>query len=342
MSKKRVEQWPDAELSGFCSQMAMVLETGMPIDFGLRSMAGEDKDHAEVLKQMAESVEQGQSFEQVLQDSGCFPEYVIQMTRLGSSTGSLDVLMKELAYFYRNEETMTRNISDMFLYPAIMVTIMLMVLSVLLLKVVPLFYHVYEQLGSQPSALARQGMLGLGIVCAVLAVVFLILVLMSMILPADSPASPFQWAKKKILSGAKMKRKMYLSRLSEVFYLLTRSGIPLNDGLKISSPMLDEVEPDMTRKIIESMELGETVDKIMEKEDLYTRMEQSMIAIGFQTGKSEHIFSDLEKRCRQAVENRISQVMNRFEPILVSVMSLGVGVILLYVMFPLIRIMSSL
>lgn len=84
------------ELSAFCLQISLLLESAVPLDEGLAIMAEDaaDKKEKDMLLYMAEGVELGDPFFKVLEDTKVFPDYVVKMAKLGQSTGTMDQMMK--------------------------------------------------------------------------------------------------------------------------------------------------------------------------------------------------------------------------------------------------------
>ena len=71
------------------------------------------------------------------------------MAKLGEETGNLDVTMKGLAAYYEREENTMQDIRSAISYPLMILCMLLTIMLVMIVKVMPVFNQVYEQLGSQ-------------------------------------------------------------------------------------------------------------------------------------------------------------------------------------------------
>lgn len=71
------------------------------------------------------------------------------MTKIGEETGNLDVVMKGLAAYYEREENTMQDIKNAISYPLMILCMLLAIMLVMVVKVVPVFNQVYEQLGTQ-------------------------------------------------------------------------------------------------------------------------------------------------------------------------------------------------
>ena len=145
------------ELSGFCMQVALLLDSGVPLESGLVVMAedAEREKDKKLLLQMAEDIELGEGLDSVMEKTGEFPPYLVEMAGIGHKTGNLERVMRSMSNYYSKEYSISKNIRNAVSYPLMMVGMLMIVLFVLLTKVMPIFEQVYNQLGTETSALTK-------------------------------------------------------------------------------------------------------------------------------------------------------------------------------------------
>lgn len=137
------------ELSMFCGQMSMILHSGISSTEGLSLMAEDSPEQGkELLESLISNMEETGIFHQSIRDTKVFPEYMCNMIQIGEESGRLDEVMSALSEHYEQQETISRSIKNAITYPFIMITMMLAVILVLIVKVMPVFNQVYEQLGT--------------------------------------------------------------------------------------------------------------------------------------------------------------------------------------------------
>lgn len=153
----------NSELASFSSQMALILRSGISSVEGL-SLILEDTPSGEgkqILEHVLHSMEETGSFSRALESVKVFPSYFCSMAEIGEQSGRLDDVMESLALHYRREESLSRSIRSAVIYPLVMLGMMAAVLAVLLIKVMPVFRQVFEQLGAQmtgfPAAVLNLG-----------------------------------------------------------------------------------------------------------------------------------------------------------------------------------------
>ena len=164
------------ELSNFCGQMGMLLHSGISTAEGLHILCDESKTDADrqILTPLIRSVEENGSLSRALDESGIFPTSMTAYVRTGEETGCLDEIMESLSSHYEQEEEISGQIRSAVTYPLLMLGMMAVVILVLLIKVLPVFQQVFNQMGMEMNGVSR-GLLNAGNVISRYSSVFLIL-----------------------------------------------------------------------------------------------------------------------------------------------------------------------
>ena len=164
------------ELSSFCGQMGMLLHSGISTTEGLHILCDESKTDTdrEILTPLIRSVEENGSLSQALEEVGCFPASMNAYVKTGEETGCLDEIMNSLSEHYKQEQEISQQIRSAVTYPLIMLGMMAVVILVLLVKVLPVFQQVFQQMGLEMNGVSR-GLLNAGNVISHYSAVFLIL-----------------------------------------------------------------------------------------------------------------------------------------------------------------------
>ena len=150
MNKKQ-QPFFNPELSGFCSQMAMILHSGISPLEGITIMLEDStsEQEKEILQKILDTLMETADFSLSLKETGLFPSYLVHMVQIGEETGTLDEVMSALGEHYEREDSIAKSIRNAVTYPMIMIGMMLMVILVLLVKVMPIFNQVFVQLGTE-------------------------------------------------------------------------------------------------------------------------------------------------------------------------------------------------
>ena len=94
-----------ALLARFSRSFAMILSAGVPLNNGLRLVAGavDNCYLQEKILRMQTGVESGESFFNTASNAGLFTPLILQMIAVGEETGQIDKLLNESADFYERE-----------------------------------------------------------------------------------------------------------------------------------------------------------------------------------------------------------------------------------------------
>lgn len=157
MSSKSLPTLSHAEAASFCSQMALILKSGISSLEGISIMLEDTNELNEkkLLTQIYETMIRTGNFHESLTAAKVFPDYLLQMVKIGEQTGKLDEVMESLADYYEREANLAQTIRHAVSYPLIMAVMMAFVILVLITKVMPVFYQVFQQLGSEMTGFSR-------------------------------------------------------------------------------------------------------------------------------------------------------------------------------------------
>lgn len=335
------------ELSTFCAQIAMILKAGIPISEGI-AIIYEDTKNAEgkkILETIKNSTELGEPFSDALKQSGNFPQYVVDMTRIGEQSGKLDEVMDSLCSYYEREENIVKNVKSAVTYPLIMVLMMLVVIGVLIMKVLPVFSQVYSQLGS--STLFVQNIINISsTVVTYVAIIILLCCIgvLIMFFMKKSKKGRIKLAKFNswFFITKNISSKIACSRFASAMSLMMSSGLDIDMSLDMTDKLIDNINT--SKKIKKCKELtanGTSFSEALFTSNIFTGICARMIAVGFKTGSVDTVMKKLAERYEEDVDNQIDKVISFLEPTLVAILSIVVGIILLSVMLPLMGIMSS-
>ena len=346
MNKKQ-QPFFNPELSGFCSQMAMILHSGISPLEGITIMLEDSTSDREkdILQQILDTLQETADFSLSLKETGLFPSYLVHMVQIGEETGTLDEVMSALSEHYEREDSIAKSIRNAVTYPMIMIGMMLVVILVLLVKVMPIFNQVFVQLGTEMTGFSG-ALMHIGNAISRYSVVLIIL--LAAIAAALFFGSRTEKGKAVLARFAKhfrffssMAQQQAGCRFADVMNLALRSGLTPERGLELAA-MLNQ-DPDFQVKL-------ETCQKqVNEGEDLSHALfppESSpyLRPPGIDRAKNRFYGSGHETGIRYVSgRNRYpdQQHTGGSGASLIIGLSLIVGIILLSVMLPLMGIMSG-
>ncbi|MCI5773392.1 MAG: type II secretion system F family protein [Erysipelotrichaceae bacterium] len=331
--KKRMQE----ELALFCEQMAMILESGMALNDSIRTIAHEvdDKEYAMILNKIADDIDENKSFSEALKDAKIFDDYMIKMVDVGERSGYLDSVMRQLTVYYQRLNDTNEKLKDALTYPGILVIMMLGVITLLVVKVLPMFETVLNNMGVDLGGFAYN-LMNFGNVLARygLVLVFIVVVLVIYMIFVK---------KDKAFISKRLSYDLSVAQFAFAMSLFLNSGYNIDDaldmipGLVTNAKLKNKVEG-FTKDVHSGMSIGDALTNCHIFKSVYNRI----LVIGFKAGKGDEAMGSVAKAYENEVDNSINKMLDIVEPTLVGVLSIIVGIILLSVMLPLMSIMSSL
>lgn len=334
------------ETAAFCSQMSLILKSGISSLEGLSIMAddaGTDDEKA-LLTDMNNTLMMTGSLYEAVKASNIFPEYMVSMVQIGEQTGRLDDVMESLAKYYERESSLSSTIRNAVTYPCVLVLMMLAVILILVTKVMPIFDQVFKQLGTEMTGLSRavlsvgkflnSHMILLALLLALLAVAAFLVVRGS----TDTKAG----------SSDKLKLSSLMSEDIAAYRFANGMALTLSSGLSPAACMksaLDLLPASEMRTRCEKC--SALVDQGMDFCDaalecgIYSGIQARLLTIASRTGNLDEVMSEIADQYESTIDDRMARTISGIEPALVVFLSIAVGIILLSVMLPLIGIMSA-
>lgn len=336
------------ELITFCSQMALVLKSGISSLEGIYIMedgdvSGEGK---EILKEIREELELCGMLYPAMEKAGVFPDYALHMTQIGEQTGRLDETMEALAAYYQREDETMEAVKSAVTYPIAMLGMLLVIIIVLFVKVMPVFEQVYLQLGQEMTGVARN-ILNIGnwmrqsaLILAVIAVIFLALAA-GMIFSEKIRDKIFA----KLDNFGFMKKiawKRARTRFASGMAMSLKSGLDMDESLSLAEKLVDYGPlNEQIQSFREQLNKGEEFKKALKESHIFSGMQERLLAIGYETGAADEVMERCADMYQKELQDQIQRMIGILEPVLVGILCVIVGIILLSVMLPLAGIMAG-
>ncbi len=335
------------EIASFCEQTSMLLKAGVQLVQCMDAIVEDMPETGlkEVFKKVAQRVRETGLLSFGLEDAGAFPDYFVQMVKIGEKSGRLDDTLSSLALHYDRLQTFQNQIKSAVLYPMILIGIMAAVIFVLMNNVLPVFRQVYLQLGSGAQDVTGGAMqFGLSAGTVILIVLVALFVLISVALGV--------WKSKRggrALSGflsrfpftRKISAKIATGKFASAMAIQLVSGIQPESAVDLAATTVDN--PFVLAKIEKSKELAAgnlSWGRAIDGSGIFTGTDNRLVKIGLKSGLLDHAMQKIAEVYDGEVETAMGRISGVIEPVLVAILSVVIGVLLISVMLPLINMMS--
>ena len=330
-------------------QLALLLHSGVSLSEGLQILiAGEnDRNYAEVLGSMVDSMENGATFAEALSRTGIFPAYAVGLIEISERVGRSEETLNALADYYEKRDRIGKSLRNALTYPAILLAMMLTVIVILLSKVLPVFNDVYHSLGGSLSGIAA-GLLSLGnLLNDVLPIVgiivgsLIIIAVLCILIPAIKTRISRIFTR--LFGDIGIRRKINNARIVEALSMVLASGLPIEEGMSLAANMLSDCPRAYRRcnACLHKIEQGEDLVQSLKESKIISESSAQMLKLALRAGTADTVIRQIADRSAEEAEEVLEQSVSRTESAMVLITSFMVGAILLAVMIPLINIMNA-
>lgn len=325
------------DLSLITRQMSTLVGSGLPLEEALQATAQQTEKPRlkSMLLAVRSRVMEGHTLATGLGDfSHVFPELYRTTVSAGEQSGHLDVVLDRLADYTENRQQMQQKVQLALFYPALLTLVAILVVIGLMTYVVPQVVQVFENIGQELPALTKT-MIAISDFLVDYGVLLLLLLAVCgagawWLLQQDGPKKKFHQMLLKLPLIGRLVRGVNSGRFARTFSIVTASGVPVLEGLRIAAqvlsnvPMREAVE-DATRLVRE----GASISGALDKSGYFPPMTVHLIASGESSGRLEEMLERAATNQEREIGTLIAGIMGLFEPVLILAMG---GVVLLIVL----------
>lgn len=332
---------------GMTRQLATLLGSGIPLTESLSALVeqAEHKRMETMLRQIHESIQQGTSMADALaQHPGWFTEMYINMVSAGQAAGNLDIVLSRLADYMQAQRAMRRKIVGALTYPAMMIVIGMIVVTILMAKVVP---EITAMLIEQGKALPPATRVLISVSNVVQNWWWAIIGgfgLISFIVERTYRTSDAGqlWIDRSLLRVpvlGELLRKAAVGRFTRTLSTLLQSGVPVIQSLGITEKVVgNRVISDATATISQRVVEGADISGPLKQSGAFPSMVGYMVAVGEQSGDLEQMLDRIAVAYDEEIDVVTERLTALLEPIMIVLLAGVVGYIVYAIVQPILEI----
>ena len=339
-------------LTASTRQLATLIDAGLPLLRGLDVLRKQEKNPTlkRTLQQLADSVEAGSTFSEALaQHPKVYDRLYVNMVRAGEAGGVLDVTLGRLADFQEKAQKIKNKVVSALVYPVVIMSVALSILTFLMLVIVPKFQEIFNDL-LEGKSLPGLTLFVLGISNIVknqAPLVFGVLVALVIAIKVLGKTVKGRYYIDLLKLNApifgQLMRKAGIGRFTRTLGTLIASGVPILQALNIVRETSgNSVIAKAVAHIHDSVKEGERIVEPMEAAKVFPPMVISMVDVGEETGALPDMLMKIADVYDDEVDNAVSGLTSLLEPIMIVFLAVVVGTIVIAMFLPLINIIGTL
>ncbi len=321
-----------------CSQFAIILRSGVPIARTVQLIADktENKPLKRMLKKVGEDVEAGRAVSSSFAERGekLLPPTFIETIRAGEESGALDRSFESMAKHYEKQAKTKAKIKGAMIYPIFVLVIAVVVVIVLMVKVVPTFTAVFQDLGAELPGLTK-ALIAISnffrkyilVIIGVIAVLILALKLYG-----NTEDGRMKLAKLtlKLPVVGKIAQLSGASQFANTMAMMLEAGLQIPRSINITSKVIDNYYISQSvAKISGKLEEGRTLGSSLREAECLPDILTDMAAVGEETGELEKTLNTIAGYYDSELEQATADAVAKLEPAVLVVLALVAGFIVL-------------
>jgi type IV pilus assembly protein PilC len=270
----------------FTRQLSILQDAGLPIVRSLKILEGNAKPGKlkNALTDVVEEIESGSTLSEAMGKSPkMFNRLYVNMIKAGEAGGALEIILQRLADFQERAEALRRKVKGAMIYPAVVITVAVGILTFIMLKIVPVFTKMFTEFGLTLPA-ATQLLIAVSewvVNCWFLLPLIPVGVWLAIKLVRKFQHGRIGWDMfiLKIPIMGLLIEKNIMARTTRTLGTLVASGVPILEGLQITRDTSgNAVFERLYGKVGEAIREGEPIAKPMRK---YSLLGFHPVCLGF-------------------------------------------------------------
>src|SRR6476619_1385379 len=317
----------------FTRQFSTMINSGLPLVQALTILAEQtdNKSLSEVTKKVVFDVASGNTVADALsKHPRAFTNLYVNMVAAGEAGGILDTILMRLATFLEKNDALVRKVKGAMIYPAVIMSVAAIAVTVLLIFVIPVFENLFSSAG---LALPLPTRIVMGMSRFLKGYWYMVIagVMTAAFLYKRYTSKPDGRLRvDKILLNVPVLgdvlRKSAVSRFTRTLGTLVSSGVSILDGLEITAKTAgNRVVQDAIMESRASIAGGDTIAAPLKKSGVFPPMVISMISVGEQTGGLDEMLSKIADFYDEQVDTAVSNLLSLLEPAMMCFLGVVVG-----------------
>jgi type IV pilus assembly protein PilC len=256
-------------ICAFTRQLSILQDAGLPILRSLKILENNSKPGKlkNALMDVCDEIEGGATLsESMAKCPKVFSRLYVNMIKAGEAGGALETILQRLADFLESAESLKRKVKGALIYPVIVVTVAIAILTFIMLFIVPTFEEMFEEFGltlPAPTLLliaVSNYLAGYWWLLILMPVCMLILV--KLIRKFRHGRMGFDMFIIKVPIFGSLIEKNILARTTRTLGTLVSSGVPILEAINITRETAGNgMFERMFTKVNESIREGEIISK---------------------------------------------------------------------------------
>lgn len=307
----------------------------------------ESKLLAETLAEISKEIRKGNPFSKAAEKfPKIFPALFINMMRVGEASGQVDEILDRMAVYYEKQYETRQKVKAALTYPTLLFIITIVIFIFMLSFIVPRFTSMFSSLNAELPTITRvvlslsHALQQYWIYLFVLIAICLIIFIYTRNIPSMKYYRDVLKLRFPIFGNLLLKDAM--ARMTRTLSVLYSATVPIIEAISIVQIVMNN---DVINKVLDkskiSLEKGKSMTEPFANHWAFPSFVSKMIAVGEQSGSLDLMLEKIADYYESEVQHATDQLKSLIEPILILFIAFLVGVIVLSIMIPMLKIFQQ-
>jgi type IV pilus assembly protein PilC len=338
------------DLQIFTRQLATMIDAGLPLVQCLDILSSQtpNKSFQKVLTGVKSSVEQGSTFSEALRrHPKVFDELYVNLVGAGEIGGILDTILNRLAVYIEKNVKLKAQLKSAMYYPIGVLVVAIGVISVMLLKVIPVFEKMYKDMGNARLPGATRVVMGISHGFTnnwyiILGVVFGTITGVSAAAKTERGKVIIDNILLRLPVIGPTLRKIIVARFTRTLGTLLSSGVPILDALDICARTSgNRVVQNAIMRAKDKISQGHDMAGPLAESKVFPSMVVQMIGVGEQTGAMDQMLQKIADFYEEEVDAAVGAMTSLIEPIMMAFLGVVVGGLIIAMYLPIFKLAGN-
>lgn len=334
----------------FNQELATLLKAGMPLvqSLELLKVRATSPTLRRVLEDVHERVRSGTALSDAFAaHAELFPSVYTASLLAGERSGSLDTVLRRYVEYTKIIATVKRKTVSALVYPAILISLALVLVSIIVLKVVPAFSDFYASFGADLPFITKvivrvSDFIRSQFAVLVIAVVAAVVVFFWWVRQPGQQAR-FDRLLLRVPMLGDVARKFATSQMARTVATLLGGGLPLVNALDIAGKSIgNQYMADQLTVAAERVREGESFARALEARGVFPDVAVKMAEVGESTGALQDMLNTVADFYDEEISTNMERFVTLVEPMLLVIMGIVIAGLLLALYMPLFQLSSVL
>jgi type IV pilus assembly protein PilC len=342
----------DKDLVVFTRQFGTMINAGLPLVQCLEilSTQSENKVLRETVGAVKTQVEAGSTFSDALRrHPKVFDDLYVNLVHAGEVGGLLDTILTRLAIYIEKAMKLKGQIKSAMIYPSAIMGVAVIVITVLMIFVIPIFAKMFLELSGGRMALPGPTQVVIdvsnffiGYWYVILGGIVGIIVGIKKYYASVGGRMVIDKLLLKLPVVGDLIRKASVAKFTRTLGTLLSSGVPLLDGLTICAKTSGNkvVEETLINARV-SISGGKTIADPLAASGVFPKMVTHMIAVGESTGALDAMLGKIADFYEDEVDQAVTSLTALLEPAMMVFLGIVIGFIVIAMYLPIFKMASA-